>query len=1376
MPGKKAVRSKLSDKRKSALFAFSWNQCAFPGCTRNLVELPTTESPETIIGEICHIYPVSERGPRGNFKREVKDVNCFNNLILLCRDHHRLVDSRPETYPPKVLQEWKSKHQLKIKNRIEVNQIESDLFEFGPKEFVNQRINDELEIIRNTIWFPEFNTVAKATQLGLQIFEKGTLSSGSSQVRSKALAQCSRHLSLENRELAIQFLEFAKDLNENFHTQLANICMFAKEDNLESVAKKLIKFDKPEARTLSLIILSRRSDKRNVLDWFKLNIQDLSQLDSDGRMQIIQILQELELWDDALTLVDKLQEDDFINTPALYYAAALTQIVSATPRHLQQLVSNQLPFTRTDFNSLKRDSISMELRQLAKSNFQKFYEFAHLIKLPFTAERAEAYALWLELENSSTKLIGLERLRNLIENSEPSSFKLMSMGIAYGIINELELVENRLNQHVGELTFNMISSHIALAVNQKTEIQKVNYITKYKELLLRYYPWQFIECLYIEVLSRAGFIVEAESHLKKQIEKGLSNAEAEHIADIIQISSNLNSADQLKSNYEKEPNLTKLEALVLKLSKEQRWEELEDYGKRYYESSQNDKSAELFVRALFELGKYERVVSFIKNQDFQEDIPNIKSLYCWSLYFLGELSKTKEVLTKIKNYESYPYFRKLFVDLHIALGEWKSISEFLIKCRNKNLIINSGELLGLAKLSIYIESNLEMEFLSRAVEQSENDQFILTEAYIIAALASKEHEIEPQHWIKQASKLSGKFSSLKKPNMRELFELNSEFVSFQNDLEKMATRGEIPLFVFANARNETLTHLMLYSAFMNQKSEDIRNHGLIPAFSGSCHFKSNLTSESVVCFDISSLLTLSNLGKLEEVLNSFSKVYIAHSTLNWIFHERNKIQFHQPSRIKEAKFLKELADKNKLNYLDKTTSIDRDLIELVGRIRANLVTASTESNNQNSDQKLVVIPAPVYKRGLDFNEVVNMDKYYPILCGCLPIIKILRKKGYLSRQQFEQAEIFLRIEQPWPENPIIENNAILYIDGLALSYFLHISNLLNINLLEKIVDCGYQIHVDEASIFSAESLIEYGTNTIDVSSKLENLMNLLSKYISDGKVLVGKVLSPSSEPSSAILEKHPSNNLFTEIENCDTFIVDDRFYNRLQKISEGDSTSEIATTYHILKYLRESGKLNDEDFYDLKFQLRQMGYTFVPIEFEELQFLFNESIIDEDGTFIESAELKAIRNNILAVRMRNWINIPEEATWLMTMLHSFYFLLPTIWNTDKSEKFKTGCSNWLLAQTWLQSWSHVFESRTLEEHKDSQCKLISMLLTNYQPGISEEKQREYWRWLSTQLLIPLKEADLVMYDKLLDSCQEFITFILSNKVDESNISKDRGNQ
>jgi hypothetical protein len=53
------------------------------------------EHPVTLAGlnltENAHVYPFSERGPRGNGKRPV-DIHAVENLMLLCGDCHKEID------------------------------------------------------------------------------------------------------------------------------------------------------------------------------------------------------------------------------------------------------------------------------------------------------------------------------------------------------------------------------------------------------------------------------------------------------------------------------------------------------------------------------------------------------------------------------------------------------------------------------------------------------------------------------------------------------------------------------------------------------------------------------------------------------------------------------------------------------------------------------------------------------------------------------------------------------------------------------------------------------------------------------------------------------------------------------------------------------------------------------------------------------------------------------------------------------------------------------------------------------------------------------------------------------------------------------------
>jgi hypothetical protein len=98
--------SEPAEKTIRRLFALSGNVCVFPGCS-----LPIVESAGTITGEICHIKARSKDGPRYDAAQTDEQRHAFENLILLCRRHHKVVDSEPHAYNAEVLQELKAIHE-----------------------------------------------------------------------------------------------------------------------------------------------------------------------------------------------------------------------------------------------------------------------------------------------------------------------------------------------------------------------------------------------------------------------------------------------------------------------------------------------------------------------------------------------------------------------------------------------------------------------------------------------------------------------------------------------------------------------------------------------------------------------------------------------------------------------------------------------------------------------------------------------------------------------------------------------------------------------------------------------------------------------------------------------------------------------------------------------------------------------------------------------------------------------------------------------------------------------------------------------------------------------------------------------------------------
>ncbi|WP_426449650.1 HNH endonuclease signature motif containing protein [Paenibacillus sp. S-38] len=108
----------ISDRDRKILWGRSGNRCAFPNCPASLIKVvsPEREDLISVIGEECHIVAEEEEGPRGKSKLTKKERNKYDNLILLCRSHHKEIDDHDTYYTVEKLKAFKARHEEEISN------------------------------------------------------------------------------------------------------------------------------------------------------------------------------------------------------------------------------------------------------------------------------------------------------------------------------------------------------------------------------------------------------------------------------------------------------------------------------------------------------------------------------------------------------------------------------------------------------------------------------------------------------------------------------------------------------------------------------------------------------------------------------------------------------------------------------------------------------------------------------------------------------------------------------------------------------------------------------------------------------------------------------------------------------------------------------------------------------------------------------------------------------------------------------------------------------------------------------------------------------------------------------------------------------------
>lgn len=108
-------RKGIPSKELKTLLALSGGVCAFPNCTTHLVEPGSSADDAAFLGEMAHIVGESRQGPRGDFPLPDDERDKHPNLLVLCGDHHKTIDSQPRTYSVSVLRRMKEDHEDRIR-------------------------------------------------------------------------------------------------------------------------------------------------------------------------------------------------------------------------------------------------------------------------------------------------------------------------------------------------------------------------------------------------------------------------------------------------------------------------------------------------------------------------------------------------------------------------------------------------------------------------------------------------------------------------------------------------------------------------------------------------------------------------------------------------------------------------------------------------------------------------------------------------------------------------------------------------------------------------------------------------------------------------------------------------------------------------------------------------------------------------------------------------------------------------------------------------------------------------------------------------------------------------------------------------------------
>ncbi|MFA5375586.1 MAG: hypothetical protein WC455_07515 [Dehalococcoidia bacterium] len=104
----------ISDRDRKFLWTRAGNRCSYSyrGKKCNIKLLTHVNGRLTAIGDECYI--VGETPKDSRYVDAFPQRITYYNLILLCKEHHTLIDSDPNIYTVKMLHEMKDAHEAEV--------------------------------------------------------------------------------------------------------------------------------------------------------------------------------------------------------------------------------------------------------------------------------------------------------------------------------------------------------------------------------------------------------------------------------------------------------------------------------------------------------------------------------------------------------------------------------------------------------------------------------------------------------------------------------------------------------------------------------------------------------------------------------------------------------------------------------------------------------------------------------------------------------------------------------------------------------------------------------------------------------------------------------------------------------------------------------------------------------------------------------------------------------------------------------------------------------------------------------------------------------------------------------------------------------------
>lgn len=1144
-------------------------------------------------------------------------------------------------------------------------------------DVLDQAVLGEVRKLKRRRFVAVEDLVARARQLGARLGYG--LQQASQAVRATAYREIGATLVRSGyADEAETWIKQAEELGADATCERARLAMAR---NNPADAMQLLR-ERTDELSKSLLIdaIQKRDGEAKALEYFEANLQP-GELTGHALQAMGGRLTQADRVADAETLLSTATAEQIDENPLILFLRARLRMSGALPADVAAR------FIHTDGlfphpGDVRDDDEGQERLKAARADLVALKEQLGDLDAPDLSSLTDVNLLAIDLNNGDAddRRLAREALAKRLDDPR-EAMELAPIAALYGVELDWAAIRARLSQaeQLGGYDDIQLRAAFALKMRGDSHQEIFDFISTYRDRLKDIQGAETVIGLEVEARARLGDLDGSKALLANEREH-LSDKAKTFLDSVIAEAAGEDSISVRLAQFEASQATHDLLLLVGALNQHGD-ARLGQYLVQLWRQRHQIEDARRACDALVRAGKAADAEAFLEEiGELSRQDPFLHTHLAWARQRQGRLLEAIDELAALSAAGvDDANTRRLAILVAVETGRWAELEPMVQRELAKQADRSAAQLMSAAHVAQAIDSQTALPLARAAIAKRPNDPALCMNGYTIAVNAGFERTAEVGGWFGTAMANSTPEGPIFSKDFDEVIEIVKDSRAQSERVNELVNTAQVPIFIALGRSRGAQSAMILLNMAENADQTDSRRRTVLPLYAGnrSPMFDQDFTK---IGLEPLAILVLYQIGLLEQAIVAFDEIVLPAATLNSFFEDRKNVAHSQPSRIAQAREIKDKVASGTLTVED-LPAADPALVTQVGEEFARLFEASVARDGYMVDT------APIHPPR-NLRDIVDPAPFASRLLSPTGLVESLLTLGTLSAARAGTAKSAVAGGgASWTDEIVPEQAKPLFLTNLAAQY------LNDAGLLQMLkAHAGALIVLPEVATL-ADREIAAGEAGSKVRQGIDRIREILSDAITNGRARVGPMRlrrdeiadedgddedgDEGGEDEGGAADRDmmgPIVNALRDAGGMDALVCDDRAMNKyLEFTDRTDRKVPFLTTPDLLVILHKRGVIDDTALAAARERLRNGGAGLMPIDPHELV----SAALGSNWTIGPNAELRAIRDSIHLPLARKVIQFPQERVWFKAMCIAIAFTIRRVWQDVEDPVHAARAASWL---------------------------------------------------------------------------------------------------